>query len=140
VLPNAKENGLDWELLVGAGAPDVDGVVGLALPLNEMVDLAASAGLFTVDGVVLPPVFPNEKVGLDNDELVVAEGVVENGLLVPSPFPLFTDPPNAGLVAVLDNAPPRELVAPNGDPPLVIFNWNLGGAATPVDDSAGAVG
>jgi len=107
---------------------------------NEIDGLVASAGLLTADGVVFPPVFPNEKVGLGSAEFGVAAGVVENGLLVSSPLPLFTDPPKAGFVAVLDNAPPRELGELNGDPPLdilVIFNLNLGGAA-PADDSAGA--
>ena len=112
---------------------DVDGVV--VFPPNEIDDLEASAGLLIVDGVVLPVTLPNEKVVFGGTVLGDEVGVVENGLLVPDPAPLFSNAPNAGFGAVSASAPLSEFVAPN-DPPvdaLGIFNLNLGGPF----DSAG---
>lgn len=127
MFPNENENADDDGvlLLVEAGAPDVDDVM-----------VVASAILLTVDGM-FPPVFPNENVDLGNAWFDAA-GVVENGLLVPDPLPVFPNPLNGGFVGVLVNA---EFIEPNGDPPLdmlVVFNLNLGGAADTTDDSAGA--
>jgi len=64
-------------------------------------------------------------------------GVVENGLVVPEPPPL-AKPMNADFVTdgiAVDAVPPRELVEPNVDPPLVTPNLNLGAVAAAPDVS-----